>query len=77
MCLTLNKSNACSVEGIPSTYSTLGGFIYMRGTATAAVGGRADPRNSHESIIVSMTFNAQATRSIDEDLLFVYSTNIW
>jgi len=37
-----------------------------------AVGGRADPKNSHESVIMSMTFNAQPARSIDEDLLCVF-----
>ena len=40
-------------------------------------GSMADPRNSHESVIVSMTFNAQLARSIDGDLLCVYSINIW
>jgi len=43
----------------------------------AVAGGRADPRNSHESVIMSMTFNAQPARSIDGDLLCVYSINIW
>jgi len=39
MSLTLNKSNACSVEGILSSCSTLGGLTYVRGTVMAAVGG--------------------------------------
>ena len=77
MSLTLNKSNTCSVEGILSSCSTHGGLTYVRGTVIAAVGGgRADPRNSHESVIVSMTFNAQPARLIDGDLLCVYSINI-
>jgi len=42
----------------------------------AAVGGRADPRNSHKSVIVSMTFNAQPARSIDKNLLCVFFINI-
>ena len=50
----------------------------MRGTVMAAVGGgRADPRNSNESVIVSMTFNAQPILSIDGDLMCVYFINIW
>ena len=78
MSLTLNKSNACSVEGILSSYSTLGGLTYVRGTVMVVVGGgMADPRNSHESVIMSMAFNAQPACSIDEDLLCVYSINIW
>ena len=76
MSLTLNKSNACSVEGILSGCSTLGGLTYVKGTVMAAVGGRADPRNSHESVIVSMVFNAQPVRSIDENLLCVSFINI-
>ena len=36
---SLNKSNACSVKGILSSCSTLGGLIYVRGTVMAAVGG--------------------------------------
>ena len=68
---------ANSVEGILSSCSTIGGLTYVRGTVMAAVGGRADPRNSHESVIVSMTFNAQPAHSIDGDLLCVYSINIW
>ena len=40
----------------------------------AAVGGfRANPRNSHESVPVSMAFNAQPASSIDEDVLCVFS----
>ena len=73
---SLKKSNTCSVEGILSSCSTLGGLTYVRGTVMAAGGGRADPRNSHESVIVSIAFNAQTARSIDEDLLCVYSINI-
>jgi len=42
----------------------------------AAVGGRADPRNSHESITVGMAFNAQPARSIDGDILCVSFINI-
>jgi len=38
MSLTLNKSKACSVEGIPSSYSILGGFTYVRGTVMVVVG---------------------------------------
>ena len=72
MSLTLNKS-ACSVEGIPSSCSTLEGLTYMRGTVMATVeGGRADIRNSYESVIVSMAFNAQPVRLIDGDLLCMY-----
>ena len=44
----------------------------MRETVMAAVGGRLTPRNSHESIIVSMTINAQPARLIDENLLCVF-----
>ena len=78
MSLTLNKSNACSVEGIPTSYSTLGGLTYVRGTVMATVGGKGlTPRNSHESVTVSMAINAQPSRSIDEDLLCVSSINIW
>ena len=77
MSLTLKKSNACSVEGILSSCNILGGLTYMRGTLMAAVGGRADPKNSHESVIVSITFNAQRARSIDGDLLCVSFINIW
>jgi len=40
MSLTLNKSNACSVEGILFSYSTLGGLTYVRETVMAAVGGQ-------------------------------------
>ena len=35
------------------------------------------PGNSREMITVSMTINAQPTCSIDENLLFVSSINIW
>ena len=35
----LNKSNACNVEGILSSCSTLGRLTYVRGTVMAAVGG--------------------------------------
>ena len=49
----------------------------MRRTVIAAIKGAwLTPKNSHESIIVSMTFNAQAARSIDEDLLCVSFINI-
>ena len=66
------------MEGIQSNCSTLGGLTYVRGTVMTAVGGgRADPRNSHESVIVSIAFSAQPARSIDGDLLCVYSINIW
>ena len=34
-------------------------------------------RKSHESVIVSMTFNDQPAHSIDEDLLCVSFINIW
>ena len=58
------------MEDIISSCSTLEGLTYVRGTVMAAVGeGRADPRNSHESVIVSMAFNAQPARSVDGDLL--------
>ena len=78
MSSTLNKSNACRVEGILSSCSTLGGLTYVRGTVMAAVGGAGlTPRNSHESVIVSMVCNTQPTRSIDGDLLCVYFINIW
>jgi len=76
MSLTPNKSNACSIDGILSSCSTLGGFTYVRGIVMAAVGARADPRNSHKLIIVSMTFNAQPVRSINENLLCVPFINI-
>ena len=65
------------MEGILSSCTTLGGLTYARGTVMAAVGGRADPRNSHESVIVSMTFNAQPARSINRDSLCVSFINIW
>ena len=42
----------------------------------AVVGGRADSRNSHKSVIVSMTINTQPAHSIDEDLLCVSFINI-
>ena len=71
MNLALDKSNACSVEGILSSCSTLGGLTYVRGTVTAAVGGMTDSKNSHESVTVSMIINAQPAFSIDEDLLCV------
>ena len=35
------------------------------------------PRNSHQSVTVSMTINAQPARLIDENLLCVSSINIW
>ena len=38
-----SKSNACSMEGILSNCSTLGGLTYVRGTVMAAVGGMIDP----------------------------------
>ena len=34
---SLNKSNACSVEGILSSCSTLGGFTYVRGVGLEAL----------------------------------------
>ena len=38
----------------------------------AMVGGdKADPRNSHESVIVSMASNAQPAHSIDKNLMRV------
>ena len=40
------------------------------------LGGRANLRNSHESIIVYMIFKAQLTGSIDGDLLCVSFINI-
>jgi len=56
------------MEGILSSCSTLGGLTYVKRTVMAAVrGGRPDPRKSHESVIVSMTFNAQPARSIDRN----------
>jgi len=42
----------------------------------AARGDMADPKNSHESVTMSMTINAQSERSIDENLLCVSSINI-
>jgi len=66
------------VEGISSSCSTLGGLAYVRGTVMVAVGGAGlTPRNSHKSVIVSMACNAQPARSIDGNLLCVYSINIW
>ena len=71
--LTLNKSKACSVEGITSSCNTLGGLTYVRETVMAAVGGAGlTPRNSHESVTINMVINAQLARSIDEDLLCVF-----
>ena len=52
--------------------NTFGGLTYMRGTVMATVGGMTDPRNSHESVIVSMTFNAQPAHLIDWDLLCIF-----
>ena len=37
---SLNKYNACSVEDILSSCSTLAGLTYVRGTVIAAVGGQ-------------------------------------
>jgi len=39
-------------------------------------GTRLTPKNSHESIIMSMIIDAQPAHSIDEHLLCVYSINI-
>ena len=73
MSLTLNKSNACSVEGMQTSCSTLGGLIYVRETVMAAIGGAGlTHRNSHESIIVSMVIDAQPASSIDENLQCVF-----
>jgi len=78
MSLTLNKSNVCSVEGTLSSCSTLGGLTYVRGTVMAAIGGTGLTLETLMSrFIVSMAFNAQPARSIDGDLLCVYSINIW
>ena len=50
----------------------------MKGTVMATVWGAGlTPRNSHESVTVSMAFNAQPARSIDGDLLCVSFINIW
>ena len=50
----------------------------MRATVMAAVGGAGlTPKNSQESVTVSMAFNTQPARSIDEDLLCLSSINIW
>ena len=38
--LTLNKSNACNVEGISSSCSTLGGLTYVKETVMAVIGGQ-------------------------------------
>jgi len=77
MSQTLNNSNACSIEGITSNCNTLGGLNYVRGIMMAAVeGARLTPRNSHEWVTMSMAINAQPTRSIDEDLLYVFFINI-
>jgi len=38
--VALNKSNTCSMEGISSSCSTLGGLAYVRRTVMAAVGGQ-------------------------------------
>jgi len=43
MSLTLNKSNACSVEGILSSCNTLGGLTYVRENMMVAVGGQGWP----------------------------------
>ena len=61
------------MKGITSSGTTFGGFIYVKGTVMAAVE-RAGLtlRNSHESVTVSMTINAQSARSIDENLLCVF-----
>ena len=64
------------MEGITSSCSTIGEVTYVRETVMVAVEEQADPRNSHESVIVSIDFNAQLTRSIDGYLLCVYSINI-
>jgi len=65
------------VEGIPTSSSTLGELTYVRGTVMAAVEGAGlTPRNSHESVTVSMATNAQPASSIDADLLCVSSINI-
>jgi len=42
----------------------------------AGWGAGLTPKNSHESATVSMTINAQSARSIDENLLCVFSINI-
>jgi len=71
MSLTLNKSNACSVEVYYPAVVPLEDLPTWEEPWWPWLGGRADPRNSHESVIVSMTFNAQPARSIDGDLLCV------
>ena len=66
------------MEGIRFSCNTLGGLTYTRRTVTAAVvGAGLTPKNSHESVIVSMTINVQLSRSIDEYLLCVSFINIW
>jgi len=59
------------MEGITSNCSTLGGLTYVRGVVTPRLGVGLTPRNSYESVIVSMTINAQPARLIDGDLLLV------
>ena len=65
------------MEGIRSSYNILGALTYVRGIVMAAVG-RAGltSRNSYESVIVSMIFNAKLASSIDENLLSVSFINI-
>ena len=60
------------MEGIILSYSAFGGLSYVRGTVIVVVGRAVMTlKNSHESVIVSLTINVQPTRSIDEHLLCV------
>jgi len=56
----------------------LGGLIYVRETVTDhSWGTELTLRNSHESVIVSMTINAQLAHSTDKDILCVSLLSIF
>jgi len=52
-------------------------YLRERNHDNRSWGAGMTPKNSHESIIVSMSFNAQPARSIDRDILCMSFINIW
>ena len=62
-----NQGVTISLEGLPTWEEVW----------RPQLGAELTSRNSHESVTVSMTINAQPDRSINENLLWVFFINIW
>ena len=65
------------MKGIISSYSTLRGLIYIRKRDDRNLKAGLTPRNTHESVTLSITINTQPAYLIDKDLLCAFFINIW